>query len=383
MIDFGYTEDQLNLKKEIIRFAKKELNNNVIERDRQQTFSRDLWQKCGEMGLQGLPVPEEYGGLGLNAVSTAIALEGLGYGCEDGGLVFSICAHLLACVIPVWKYANEEQKQKYLPRLCDGSIIAVNGMTEPSSGSDAFNMSTKALPDKDGFRITGTKTFSSNGPVADLAILYAMSDVDKGYYGGISVFLIERDTPGYIPGQKFEKMGLRTSPIGEIVLDNAFVPAKAVLGGLGAGPTIFAYSMDWERICIAAAHIGTMERLLEKAIKYSKTRKASGNKISSYQAISHKIVDMKIRIETSRNLVYKAAWLLDKGKHVTMDASITKVYVSEALIKCAMDTVQIFGGYGFTTEYEVERILRDSMAGTIYSGANEVQRNIIARWLGL
>jgi alkylation response protein AidB-like acyl-CoA dehydrogenase len=383
MMDFSLTEEQQTLRNGIIHFAKKELNGNMIERDRNQEFSRDLWNKCGAMGLQGLPVDEKYGGLGLSALSTAIALEALGYGCEDGGLVFSLCAHLLACVIPVWKYGTEEQKGKYLKPLANGELIAVNGMTEPSSGSDAFNMSTRAVPDGHGFRINGTKTLSSNAPVADIALLYAVTDPGKQYYGGISVFLVETSTTGFKPGQKYEKMGLRTSPIGELVLEDVFVPEGSVIGGLGAGPAVFGYSMDWERICIGATHLGTMQRLLEKAVKYSCTRKSSGKKIASYQAISHKIADMKIRLEASKSLVYRAAWLLDQGKNVTIDASIAKVFVSEALIKSASDTLQIFGGYGFMTEYEVERIVRDSFGGTIYSGTNEVQRNIIARWLGL
>src|SRR5262245_36517176 len=377
-MDFTYTPEQEDLRKQITNFAKKELNKNVIERDRQQQFSRDSWVKCGEMGFQGLPVDEKYGGMGLDPLSTAMALESLSYGCEDGGLIFSICAHLLACVIPIWKYGNEEQKQKYLPGLCSGKLIAVNGMTEPASGSDAFSMTTTAKKYKDGFQINGRKIFSSNGPVADLAVLYAVTDPEKGYYGGITAFVVEKNTPGFQDGQEFEKMGLRTSKIGELVLDDVFVPNDAVLGGIGAGPTLFAVSMDWERICIGASHVGTLQRILEKSIEYAKTREASGKKIGAFQAISHKIADMKIRLEASRWLAYKAAWELDKVRSVTMDASITKVFVSEALIASAMQAVQILGGYGFMTEYEMERTLRDAMGSTLYSGTSEIQRNIIA-----
>ncbi|GAB4293322.1 MAG: acyl-CoA dehydrogenase family protein [Ignavibacteriaceae bacterium] len=382
-MDFALTQDQISLKNDIINFARKELNDNIIERDKEGEFSRELWLKCANMGILGLPIDEKFGGLGLDAVSTAIALEAFGYGCEDSGLVFSICAHLLACTIPIWKFGNDKQKQKYLPKLIDGSLIAVNGMTEPSSGSDAFNMSTKAARTEHGYKINGTKTFSSNGPVADLAVLYALTDSSKGYYGGVSVFLLESNTKGYNPGQKFDKMGLRTSPIGELVLEDVEVTDNALLGGLGAGPVIFNYSMDWERICIAATHVGKIQRLLEIAISYSKTRKAAGQKISNYQAISHKIADIKIRLEAARFLVYHAAWMLDQKKNVTMHASITKVFVSESLLKIASDVLQILGGYGFMTEYEVERAVRDSYGSTIYSGTNEVQRNIIARWLGL
>jgi len=382
-MDFNLTEDQRVFRSEIIRFARKELNSGVIERDRNQEFPHDLWLKCGEMGLQGLPVPEECGGVGLDGLSTALALEALGYGCEDGGLAFSICAHLLACVVPIANHATDEQKKRYLPKLANGTMIAVNAMSEPGSGSDAYAMKTRAVPDGDGYRINGTKIWSTNGPVADLAVVYAVTDAEKGYYGGISIFLVEKDTPGFAPGQKFEKMGLRTSPIGEIVLDDVWVPASAMLGNLGAGTLIFTQSMEWERVCIGAMHCGTMQRLMEKAIKYARTREAFDQKISKYQGVSHKITDMKIRLEAAKLLAYKAATRLDKARDVAIDASMTKIFVSEALLQTALDTVQIFGGNGFTTDYEVERTLRDAVGGKTYSGTNEVQRNILAKWLGL
>lgn len=382
-MDFALNEEQRILREEIIRFARKELNENVRERDREQAFRHDLWLKCGEMGLQGLPVPESYGGIGLDPLSSAIALEALGYGCEDGGLTFSVCAHLLACVVPVWKHGSEEQKQRYLPDLCTGRLIAVNAMTEPGTGSDPFSMATTAEPDGDGFRINGTKIFSSNGPVADLAIVYAVTDREKGFYGGISVFLVEKGDGAFRATQKFEKMGLRTCPISELVFEDTYVPADAVLGKLGSGPAIFSESMDWERTCLVAGHIGTMERLLEKAIEYAKTRKQRGQPIGKFQAISHKIADMKIRLEAARLLTYRSAWQLDRSRMVTMDASITKTFVSESLVRSALDTVQILGGYGFMVDYEVERVLRDAVGSTIYSGTSEMQRNIIASWLGL
>ncbi len=382
-MDFALNEEQRILRDEIIRFARKELNEGVIERDRDQQFRHDLWLKCGDMGLQGLPVPDAYGGIGVDSLTTALALEALGYGCEDGGLAFAVCAHLLACVVPVWKHGSEEQKQAYLPDLCSGRKIAVNAMTEPGTGSDPFSMSTTAVADGDGFRINGTKTFSSNGPVADVAVVYAVTDRDKGYHGGITAFLVDKQKSGFRPGQKFEKMGLRTCSISEMVFEDVYVPADAVLGKMGAGPTIFSESMDWERICLVACHIGTMERLLEKAIEYARTRNQRGQPISKFQAISHKIADMKMRLEASRMLVYRSAWKLDHEKHVSMDAAITKAFVSESLVKTAHDAVQVLGGYGFMVDYEMERVLRDAVGSTIYSGTSEMQRNIIASWLGL
>lgn len=383
MIDFSYTDDQVRLRQEIIRFARQELSPGAAERDRGHEFSRDLWRKCGELGLPGLPVPPEYGGSGCDAVTTAVLLEALGYGCRDSGLVFSIGAHLLACVVPIWKHASEEQKRKYLPRLCDGSWICVNAMSEPDSGSDAFAMKTRAVPDGNGYRLSGTKTFASNGPVGDMALVFALTDPAKGYHGGVTAFLVEATTPGYRVGQTFEKMGLRTSPIGEVVFDDCYVGPEAVLGHVGAGAAQFTEAMDWERICLFASHVGTMERILESTIKYARNRRQFGQAIGKFQGVAHPIVDVKMNLEAARLLIYKAAWRLDHEKYVSLDASIAKLFTSEALVRSALTGVQVLGGYGFMVEYEMERALRDAVGSTLYSGTSEMQRNIIARWLGL
>lgn len=382
-MDFTLTEDQKLIRDSTVQFAQKELNDDVAARDREQAFPHDAWLKCGEMGLQGLPVDEKYGGSGVDPLTTAVALEAFGYGCHDGGLIFSVCAHLLACVVPIWRFGSEDQKQRYLPDLCAGRLVAVNGMTEPESGSDAFSMSSRAEAEGEGFRINGRKMFASNGPVADVAVIYAVTDSKKGYHGGITAFIVEKQTPGFSIGQKFEKIGLRSCPIGELVLEDAYVPASAVLGGIGAGATIFNYSMEWERICIAATHVGKMQSLLERAVQYAKTRTSFGEKIGRFQAVSNRIADTKIRLEAARLLTYRAASRIDKARDNAIDASITKLFVSESLVTAAMDTVRTFGGYGIMAEYEVERVLRDSIAGTIYSGTNDMQRNIITRWLGL
>jgi alkylation response protein AidB-like acyl-CoA dehydrogenase len=382
-MEFSLSDEQRDLYDGIVRFARETLNAGAVERDRAHAFPRDLWLACGSMGLQGLMVPEQYGGTGLDPLSSAIALEALGYGCEDGGLSFSICAHLLACVVPVVHHASEAQKQRYLPGLANGTLIATNAMSEPGSGSDAYAMKTRAVRDGDVYRLRGTKMWSTNGPVADIAVVYAVTDPDKGYYGGISVFLVDMKAPGIAAGQTFEKMGLRTSPIGEIVLDDVRVPADALVGGEGAGTLIFTQSMEWERVCIGAKHVGTMQRLLEKCVREARSRQAFGSAIGKYQAVSHKIVDMKIRLEASRLLVYRAATRLDKARDVAVDASAVKVFVSEALVQTALDAIQIHGGNGYMTEYEIERTLRDAIGSKIYSGTNEVQRNIIAKWLGL
>jgi alkylation response protein AidB-like acyl-CoA dehydrogenase len=382
-MDFSLSDEQRMLRENIVRFAREVLNKDVAQRDRDQIFSRELWRKCAEIGIQGLPVPEQYGGSGFDALSSAIGLEAFGYGCQDGGLVFALCAHMLSCVVPLWQHGNEDQRQRYLPGLCNGSLIGVHAMTEPDSGSDAFALRTKAEPDGNGFRINGTKMFISNGPVADLIIVFAMTDAEKRYHGGVTAFLVESTAEGFHAGRKLDKLGLRTAPLGELVFEDLFVPAEAVLGGIGGGSALFTSAMDWERICLFASHIGMMERLLEQSISYARTRNQFGQAIGKFQAVAHRIVDMKVQLEAARLLMYRSAWRLGRVKSVSMDASMTKLLVSESLVNAALTTVQIHGGYGYMAENEVERALRDAIGSTIYSGTSEMQRNIIARWLGL
>ncbi len=382
-MDFALSEEQKLLRDNMAKFAQRELNHDLHERDRDQRFERELWRKCAQIGVQGLPVPEEYGGSGFDALSCAIALEALGYGCRDGGLVFSLSAHLLACVVPIWKHGTEAQRRRYLPGLCDGTLVGAHAITEPGSGSDSFSMRTRAVRDGNGWRINGTKMFISNGPVADVCVVFAVTDPDKGFHGGTTGFIVEAGTPGFKATQKFEKMGLRTAPVGELVFEDTYLPDEAVLGAVGGGSVGFATAMDWERSLLVAGHVGAMQRLLEKAIEYARTRKQFGQAIGKYQGIAHKITDIKVQLEAARLLTYQSAWRLQNSRNASLDGSIAKLFVSEALVKAAMDTVQIHGGYGFMTEYDVERTLRDSIGATIYSGTSEMQRNIIARWLGL
>jgi len=382
-MEFSFSDEQKLLRDNIVKFAQRELNDGALERDRQQAFSRELWRKCAGIGIQGLPVPEEYGGSGFDPLSCAIALEALGYGCRDGGLVFSLCAHLLACVVPVWTHGNAEQKRRCLPGLCDGTLIGMHAITEPGSGSDTFAMRTRAEKRGSLWRINGTKTFVSNGPVGDLAVVFAVTDPGKGFHGGVTAFVVPTKTTGFSLGKKLEKMGLRSSPVGEIFLEDLEVSDEAVLGTVGGGAAVFATAMDWERILLVASHVGATERLMETSIAYARTRSQFGQPIGKFQAVAHKIADMKTQLEAARLLLYRSAWRLDHARNASLDASITKLFVSETLVKAALDAVQIHGGYGYMAEYEVERALRDAVGSTIYSGTSEMQRNIIARWLGL
>lgn len=382
-MEFSSTQEQKDLRDKIIKFSQQELNEDVIARDSNRVFSRDLWRKCGENGIQGLPAEQRYGGSGVDALSCAMGLEAFGYGCHDGGLVFSICAHVLACVVPVSRHGTDEQKQRYLPGLCDGSLVGVHAITEPNAGSDPFGMQTRAERDGDGWRINGNKAFVSNGPVGDVAIIFAVTDPKKGFHGGTTAFLVEKGTPGFSASEKFDKLGLHTAHVGALTLENVYVSQGAVLGGVGAGTSVFATAMDWERILLVASHVGTMQRLLEKSIARARKRSQFGQAVGKFQAVSHKIADMKVSLEAARLLTYQAAWRIDNTRSAALDAAITKLFVSESLVKTALDTVQIHGGYGYMTEYEVERALRDAIGSTIYSGTSEMQRNIIARWLGL
>lgn len=382
-MDFALSSEQQLLRDSVIRFARGVLNPGVIERDQHGVFPRELWRRCAEVGLLGLPAPEDWGGSDTDPLGCAIALEALGYGCTDGGLTFSLCAHVLACVVPLWQHGSEAQKRRYLRGLCDGSLIGAHAITEPDSGSDTFAMRLRAERDAGGWRLTGSKTFISNGPVADVVVVFAITDATKGFHGGVTGFLVERGRAGFSAGQTFAKLGLRTSPVGELVFDHVRVEDDDVLGTVGGGAAVFGTAMDWERALLVAAHVGAIERLLETSIAYARSRSQFGQTIGKFQAVAHKIADMKVQLEAARLLTYRTASRLGKSRAISLDAAITKLFVSETLVKAALDAVQLHGGYGFMVEYEVERALRDAIGATIYSGTSEMQRNIIARWLGL
>jgi alkylation response protein AidB-like acyl-CoA dehydrogenase len=381
-MDFSWTEEQLTLKNAVVEFARRELNDDLIASDRQGEFSRQKWKKCASFGIQGLPIPEEYGGAGVDILSTMLAMEGLGYGCRDNGLVFALNAQLWSVQLPIVTFGTEIQKQTYLPRLCNGELIGAHGMTEPDSGSDAYKLRTLAKRDQNGYVLNGSKTFVTNAPVADLAVVFATLDPAQGL-GGITAFLVQNGTPGFSVGRDIEKMGLRTAPMSEVILQDCYIPEQNRLGPEGAGASIFNSSMEWERSCILASHVGAMQRQIETCIKYARARRQFGQPIGNFQSVSNRIADMQVRLETARLILSKVAWLKKTGKPAVMEAAIAKLYLSEAFVASSMDAVRIHGGYGYTTEFEVERDLRDAVGGTLYSGTSDIQRMIIARWLGL
>ncbi len=381
-MDFSWSEEQLEFKRAAIEFAKKELNDNVIDRDENAVFSYELWKKCADFGVQGLSFPKEYGGNGQDILTAMLVMEGLGYGCKDSGLLFGINAQMWSVQMPIYAFGSEEQKRKYLPKFCSGELIGAHGMSEPGSGSDAFSLSTTAQLDGDHYILTGTKTWVTNAPVADVFVVFATVNKSMGFMG-VTGFIVEKDTPGFRVSKKIGKMGLKTSPMAELIFEDCRIPVANRLGREGAGASIFSDSMEWERSCILANYLGGMERQLERSIQYAKERKQFKKPIGKFQSVANKLVDMKVRMETARLILYKVAWLKKNEGSAPMDAAIAKLYMSESWVKSCLDAIQVHGGYGYTTEFELERDLRDSVGGTLYSGTSEIQRNIIARYLGL
>jgi len=381
-MDFAWTEDQLALKSAVLRFAEQALDYDVTERDKKAEFSRDGWTRCAEFGIQGLPAPAEFGGGGSDALSIVCALEGLGYACRDNGLLFSLNAHMWSTVVPLMTFGTPSQKERYLTKLASGAWVGAHGMSEPDSGSDAYSLRTRAVKKGDRYVLNGTKMFVTNAPVADLVIVFATVDASKGV-GGVSGFIIEKGTPGLSVSRKIDKMGLRTSPMGEVILEDCEVPVENLIGKEGMGASIFTASMEWERTCILASQLGAMQRLYETCLRYAKDRKQFGQPIGKFQAVANKLAEMEVRLETARLVLYKAAWFKSQGRHALAAASIAKLHVSEVCVHNCMDAIQIHGGYGYMTEFNVERELRDAIAGTLYSGTSEIQKVIIAGLHGL
>lgn len=381
-MDFSWSDEQHQLRESTVRFAKRELNVELKDRDRSSSFSLDLWHKCAGFGIQGLCVPEAYGGRGLDVLTTIYMLEGLGYGCRDNGLTLALNGQIWSVQEPLMRFGTEEQKQKYLPGLCRGELLAAHGMTEPETGSDAFALTSTAQRCDGGYLLNGSKTLIGLGPVADLTLVFASTNPEHQQWG-VSAFLVESSTPGYSIGASQEKMGLRTAPMGELHFQDCLIPESNRLGPEGAGVSIFNHSMEWERSFIFASHVGSMQRQLEEAIAFAQQRQQFGQPIGKFQSVSNRIADMRLRLETARLLLYKLAWEKGRRQSVSLEAAMAKLHLSEAFVASSFDALRIHGGRGFVTEGEVERDLRDALGGVIYSGTSDIQRVLIAKLLGL
>jgi alkylation response protein AidB-like acyl-CoA dehydrogenase len=340
------------------------------------------WTALAAMGLLGAAVPVEHGGSGLGALDTAMLYEAASEGCADTGLLFAAAAHLFACVRPVVEFASAETRGKLLPALCSGELIAGNAMTEPEAGSDVSRLATRATRVDGGYVLDGAKSFVSNGPVADLYVTYAMTNPEGAYFNA-TAFIVDRDSPGLVAGAPMEKSGLAACQAGPVTFAGCFVPDDRVLGGPGQGHLVFQESMRWERSCLFAIYLGQQERLIRRCIDHVRERRQFGKRLADIQPVADRLAQMKLRLESGRLLLYRACAELDSGQGSSLWASMAKLAVSEAAIATALDAARIFGGRGYLKEHGIEAAVRDAVPATTFSGTSDIQRQLIARGMGL
>lgn len=378
-MNFDLTSEQAMIKRTIREFAEEEVAPGAIERDKTKQFPTEIFKKLGELGMLGLPFPEEYGGAGADTVSFAIVTEELSRACASTGITYS--AHISLGVAPINLFGTEEQKQKYLTPICTGESLGAFGLTEPNAGSDAGGTQTTAKEENGEFLINGSKCFITNASFAKHLALTAITGNDNGMKE-ISAIIVPTDASGFTVIDNYEKMGLNASNTTELVMENVRVPVENLLGKKGEGFKQFLITLDGGRIGIGAMAVGVAQAAYEKALQYAQERKQFGKSLSKFQAIQFKLADMAMKIELARNMVYKAAWLKDQGRPFSKEASMCKLYASEIAMQVADQAVQIHGGYGYMREYEVERYMRDAKLLEIGEGTSEVQRMVIARLIG-
>ncbi len=379
-MDFKLSEEHAMIRKMVREFAEKEVAPTAAERDEEERFDPILFKKMAELGLTGIPWPEKYGGIGSDYLSYVIAVEELSRVCASTGVTLS--AHTSLAGWPLYKYGTEAQKQEYLRPLAEGTKIGAYGLTEPASGSDAGAMKTTAYLDGDDYVLNGSKIFITNGGVADIYIVFAVTDTGAvAKRPETSAFIIEKDFPGFSVGKKEKKLGIRSSPTTEIIFDNCRVPKENLLGQRGEGFVIAMTTLDGGRNGIAAQAVGIAQGALDASVDYAKTRKQFGKPIATNQGISFKLADMATAIEASRLLTYQAAWLESNGKPYGKESAMAKLMAGDTAMKVTTEAVQVFGGYGYTKDYPVERYMRDAKITQIYEGTQEIQRLVISRLL--
>ena len=377
-MDFGLNEEQQLLKNTVREFAEGELAPHSREWDEAQEFPREVFTKLGELGLMGVVWPARYGGSGMSTLDYAIVMEELSR--VDAGVALSVAAHSSLCSGHIYLAGSEQQKQKYLVPLAKGEKVGCWGLTESSAGSDAGGTKTSAVRGDGGWVLNGSKTFITNGRVADIAVVMAVTDKGKGKKG-ISAFVVERGTPGFRAGKKEDKLGVRSSDTSELVFEDCRVPAANLLGQEGHGFLDSLRILDRGRIGIAAFSVGIAQASLEASVRYAKGRRQFGHAIAEFQAVQFKIADMATQVDAARLMTWRAAWLRDSGQEHTVQSSQAKLFASEVAVHAALDAIQIHGGYGYLKDYPVERYLRDAKLGTIGEGTSEIQRLVIAREL--
>ncbi len=374
-MNFELTKEQEDIRSMIRDFAEKSIAPTAAERDEKEYFPREIFDQMGELGIMGLPYPEEYGGAGSDFLSYAMAVEEISRVCGSTGIGLSV--HVSLCAWPIFNYGTEEQKQKFLRPLAEGTKLGAFGLTESNAGTDASAASTTATKDGDFYILNGTKIFNTNGGEAEIEVIFASTDRAAGLKG-MSAFIVEKGTPGLSFGKKEIKMGIRSSVQREVIMKDCRVPAANLLGKEGQGFKIAMTALDGGRIGVAAQALGLAQGALEQAIKYSKERVQFGKPISSNQYIAFKIADMAAKVEGARLLVYRAAYHKSHHLPYSKEAAMAKLVASDAAMSVTEDAVQIFGGYGYTREYPVERMMRDAKITQIYEGTNEVQRMVIS-----
>jgi len=378
-VDFQFTQEQEQLRRSVREFAQGEIAPHVMVWDEASRFPVEIIPKLAEMGLLGIIFPEQYGGAGLGYVEYVIAIEELSR--VDGSVGIIVAAHNSLCSNHIFKFGTEAQKEKYLVPLARGEKIGAWSLTEPEAGSDAGGTRTTAKRDGDLWVINGAKTFTTNGHYADVCVAMAVTDKSKNSHG-ISAFIVEKGTPGFRPGKKENKLGLRASDTSEMILTDCRVPRENLLGQEGEGFIGSLKILDGGRISIAALALGMAQGALDAAVKYAKQRKQFGQAISEFQAIQFKLADMATQVEAARLLVYQAAWLADSGAaRFTRESSMAKLFASEVAVRVANECVQIHGGYGFIKDYPAEKFYRDVKLCTIGEGTSEIQKLVIARQL--
>jgi alkylation response protein AidB-like acyl-CoA dehydrogenase len=380
-MDFGLTAVQDERLRRVRLFAREALPATP-DRPGEPGFCRDRWDRASAFGLAGLPIPVKWGGGGLDALDIALVLEALGGACEDSSLMFSLCAHMFAAAVPVWRAGSDEQKERFLGPMATGRWVGANAATEAEAGSDLFAMQATAVRRGADYVLSGRKCHVTNAPVADVFLVYARTGDGPGPFG-MSGFLVTRGAPGLSVEPEPPKTGLTNSPWGTIQLMDCRVPASQRLGEEGAAGAIFQDAMDWERVCLFATWVGTMERVLERCVRHAMERHQFGRPIGAFQGVSHRLADMKLRLETSRLLVYRSAWLLREGKPCGEAAALAKLWVSESAVQLGLDAVQVFGAAGVTESTGVGTLLRDALPLRIASGTSEVMRGLIARHMGI
>ncbi|GGA64057.1 acyl-CoA dehydrogenase [Ornithinibacillus halotolerans] len=375
-MNFQLTEEQEMLRKMVQDFAKKEVEPTAAERDEEERFDREIFDKMAELGLTGIPWPEEYGGIGADYVSYVIAVEELSRVCASTGVTLS--AHLSLASWPIYKYGNKEQKKNFLTRLATGEALGAYALSEPGAGSDVASMRTTAKLDGDHYILNGNKVWITNGGVADIYVVFAKTDVDARHRG-ISAFIVEKGTEGFSFGKKEKKLGIRSSPTTELIFENCRVPKENLLGAEGEGFKIAMTTLDGGRNGIAAQAVGIAQGALDAAVGYAKEREQFGKPIAHNQGISFKLADMATEVEAARLLTYQAAWLESEGLPYGKASAMSKLFAGDIAMKATVEAVQVFGGYGYTKDYPVERYMRDAKITQIYEGTQEVQRLVIGR----